>query len=474
MEQTKKRSAFPILGMILIAALVLGGLFAFYWRTAHRGEIFAQKTADAVAAGDWDRALSLAEQADRYGAKDTAKTVSYERAEALYADAAYAEARELFSGLAGFRNADEMALACTYGLAAEAERRGEFEAARDGFLSAGGYRDALSRADGCRYAIAERRLSDGDAEGAFRDFLALGSYRDAAQRAADVAVQMTGEPDEEKALLYAQGYRPEEISELAQLSELREAYEGRRVAAGHAHAVYLTGSGTVRFAGDAACGKAEAENWTDLIAVAAGYAHTLGLRSDGTVVAAGNNDCGQCAVSGWTDVVQIACGPFDSYAIRSDGTVLCCGYLSERTVISGWTDVIAIAAGEGTVFAVRKNGMPLGFPQNGMGDRNDLCAITAAGYFPVGLDRDGTAHSEVRNLSDWTDLIAIDGSAALLVGLKTDGTLLVLPLMPVSDALLTALAAEKDVTGMSVAGTYVLLLHADGSVTAPGAVFAFE
>ena len=57
------------------------------------------------------------------------------------------------------------------------------------------------------------------------------------------------------------------------------------------------------------------------------------------------------------------------------------------------------------------------------------------------------------------------------MGLKTDGTLRVLSLMPVPEALLSALAAERNVTGMSVAGTYVLLLHTDGSVTAPGAAF---
>lgn len=474
MKETGKQSAALRIGMIIVAALVLGGLFVFHWWTVHRSGIYEQRAMNAASERDWDRAFALGEKAERAGAADTLTVLRYAKAEALFDEKAFADAKELFVSLNGYRDANRMALACTYSMAEQDERSGNLEQARDGFLSVAGYEDALSRADGCRYAIAERKLSGGDAEGAFRDFLALGEFRDAMRRAADVAVQMTGEPDEEKALLYAQGYRTEELDELTERSEQREAYEGHRVAAGRGHAVFLTDSGTLRFAGDESCGKIEAEKWTDIVAVAAGYAHTLGLCSDGRVVAAGENACGQCEVGDWTDVVQIACGPFDSYAVRSDGTVLCCGYLSERMVISGWTDVIALGAGEGTVFAVRKNGMLLGFPQSGLCDRQDLCAVTAAGYDPVGLDRNGTAHSDVRDLSDWTDLIAIDGSAAMLIGLKTDGTLLCLPLMPVPDALLSALDAERDVVGLSVAGTYVLLLHADGTISAPGAAFSID
>ncbi len=471
MEQTKKRSVSLIVAMILVAMFVLGGLFIFYWWTLNRGGVYAEKAMTAAAERDWDGAYAFAAKAERYGEPDMNKAITYEKAAALSEDGSYAEAKELYSGLKGYRDADEQVLACIYGLAEQAQSRGALEAARDGFLSAAGYRDALSRADACRYAIAERKLNEGDAEGAFRDFLELGGFEDAERRAADIAVALTGETDEEKALLYAQGYEPEELDEQALLSGLREAYAGRRVAAGRGHAAVLTDAGTVRFAGDEGCGKSEVEAWTDIVAVAAGYAHTLGLRSDGTVVAAGDNACGQCEVGDWTDVVQIACGPFDSYAVRSDGTVLCCGYLSERAVVSGWTDVAALGAGEDGLFAVRKNGMLLGGAAQGLSERHDLCAVAAAGYFPAGLDRTGTAHSDVRDLSDWTDLYAIDGSATLLVGLKTDGTLRVLPLMPVPEALLSALAAERNVTGMSVAGTYVLLLHADGSVTAPGAAF---
>ena len=99
MEQTAKRSGFFIIGMILVAALVLGGLCVFFWRAAHRGEIYAKKAAEAVSAQDWDSAYRFAEQADRNGADGMQKLVTYEQAEALFLRGAYAEARTLFSGL---------------------------------------------------------------------------------------------------------------------------------------------------------------------------------------------------------------------------------------------------------------------------------------------------------------------------------------------------------------------------------------
>ena len=471
MEQTKKRFKSPAIGMILIAALVLGALFAFYFWSTHRGGIYARRAADAAAGQNWERAMALAEKADRNGETDTVKTVTYAHASALFQSGSYSEAKELFSGLKGYEDAEKRVLACAYALAEQAQAAGDYEAARDGFLSSGGYLDALTRADQCRYAIAEQLFANGDDSGAFAAFLELGAFEDANDRAAEIAVRLTGETDKALALLYAQGYRPEELDARERLETLRQAYAGHRVAAGHGHAVFLTDSGRVRFAGDETLGRTEIESWTDIIAVSAGFSHTLGLRSDGRVVAAGDGSCGQCDVSDWTDIRAIAAGPFDSYGLKADGTVVSCGYLSERIEISGWTDVIALAAGEDALFAVRKNGTLLGTGSDRMPDWKDLCAAAAAGYFPAGLDAGGSAHSEVRDLSDWTELIAIDGSATLLLGLRTDGTLRVLPLMPVSEALLSALEKERDVIGMSAAGTYVLLLHADGSVTAPGAPF---
>ena len=136
MGQTKKRSVSLIVAMILVAMFVLGGLFIFYWWTLNRGGVYAEKAMTAAAERDWDGAYAFAAKAERYGEPDMNKAITYEKAAALSEDGSYAEAKELYSGLKGYRDADEQVLACIYGLAEQAQSRGALEAARDGFLSA--------------------------------------------------------------------------------------------------------------------------------------------------------------------------------------------------------------------------------------------------------------------------------------------------------------------------------------------------
>ena len=469
--EKQKRSGTPAAGIIIITIAILAGLGLFWAWTSCRADVYRKWALKAAAESDWDRAFSLGEKADNVGASGTVTEVRYEKAEALYAAAEYAEAAQLYAALTGYRDADRMIIACRYGLAEEAERAGDLEAARDGFMSAAGYSDALSRADGCRYAIAERMLAEGDAQEAMLRFLELGDFLDARQRAEETACALTGETDPALALLYAQGYEQVTIELADALSDRREQLASDRLAAGHAQGAVLLPNGTVYYLGDDAQVRDEVEGWTDIVAVSAGYAHILGLRSDGSVAAAGDNSCGQCETAQWANVSKIVCGPWDSYAICADGTLLCCGYCSDQSITAGWTDVAALGAGEGALFAVRKNGTLLSNRTEWLRDWHDLCAVCSAGNGPVGLNRFGNVLSDDEALAEWTDVIDVRSSAALLVGLRADGTLLYRPLMPVKDELLAALAAEKDVTGISVAGTYVLLLHADGTLSTPGAGF---
>lgn len=471
MEQTRKRSIHHIVWMILIAALVCVALFAFYRWTAVRGSVYAQQAQKAAEAGDWDRAERFAAQAERYGENDLQNAITQKKAEALIERGDYTEAIALLSDRKDDPNAAALLLACTYGLAEQAQAQGDFAAARDGFTAAAGYRDALIRADACRYALAEQKLLRGDTEGAFRDFLALGTFSDARERAVAAACELTGETDTEAALLLAQGLGPQKIDEMDRLKTRRDSLTSHRLAAGHAQALFLCADGTVRYAGDNASVKAETEGWTNIVAVSAGYAHLLGLTSDGRVLAAGDDSCGQCGVAQWTDVAAIVCGPWDSYGLRTDGTVLCCGYRSEQSVAAGWTDVTALSAGESALFAVRANGTLLTDRADGLRDWHNLYAVCPTGMVPVGLDTYGNVLSDDDTLSDWTDVIAVDSSAALLVALRADGTLLCRALLPNQDALMNELCEERNVTGISAAGTYVLLLHEDGSVSAPGAPF---
>ena len=468
MEQRGKTKRVPLWGMLLTTVLVLGALYAFHWWTTSRASIYEQRAKEAVERGDWAEAAALGEKAEAAGAADTVNALTYSNALALLDAGQYAQARDQFMALGAYEDAPRLALKCIYCLAEEAEASGDLEGALEDFLTAAGYDDALVRADECRYALAELDLQKGEYKAAFQQFLDLGDYRDAPGRARTIAVQLTEEPDEDLAMMLAQGYTAADWEKRSQLSYMHESLASHRLAAGRGHAAFLTAAGTVKAVGDNGLGQCETSGWADVVAVDAGYAHTLGLTADGRVLAAGDNSCGQCDVREWTNVVRICCGPWDSFALTVDGTLLHCGF-SSMPPLAGWTDVVSLAAGDSALFAVRQNGSLLSSTPDQGKDWQGLCGLTVARHAPVGLKEDGTLLYDGRDLSSWTDVVAVDSSATLLIGLRLDGTLLVEPLLPVDEALLLALRAEHDVTGLDTAGTFVLLLHKDGALTAPGA-----
>ncbi len=470
MEQNATPARLPRWGMLLTTLLVLGGLCALQWWTGHRAEIYAQRAAEAAEQGDWAQAETQAKEAQAAGVTDALDKLTYDRASALLAAGEYEAARNLFLELGSYEDAARQAMACTYGQAAALEAAEAYEAARDAYLSVAGYEDALDRADRCRYALAEKALAAGDREAAFRGFLDLGVFEDAMERAQELAKEITGEADEKLAMQAAQGYTPEVLSLQEQLSLAREAVQNQRLAAGQGHALVLTGDGTVLAAGENGAGQCDTGAWTGVVAVAAGYAHSLGLTVDGRVLAVGDNSQGQCNTGDWNDVVRIVCGPWDSYGLTADGRWYHCGF-RDLSAQAGWTGLTAIAPGDGVLFALRENGALLSSLADQSQPWQDLCAVAAAGYAPVGLTRDGTVLSARLDLSAWKDVIALESSTTLLAGLRADGTLLLEPLLPVDPALLNALRSETDVVGFALAGTWAILLHRDGTLTAPGATF---
>ena len=429
MEQNAKQNKLPLLGMIVTTALVLGALCALLWWSTHRWSVYARRAMAAAARQDWAAAESWGQKAESAGAADVLNEIAAQKADALF-------------------------------------ESGDYDAARALYGTLGDARQVMA----CAYRQAEALEAAGDQQAAFDGFLALGDFEDAPDRARALAVALTGEANEEDALLSAQGYTPEVLSLQEQLQQKRDGLLSRRLAAGHAHALLLLEDGTVRAAGDNGSGQCDVSDWKGVVAVAAGYAHSLGLAGDGRVLAAGNDEYGQCDVSDWRDVVSIYCGPFDSYGVTRDGTMLHTGF-KDLSALAGWTGVQRVSAGDGVLFALRENGSVLSSLPNQVPSWQDALGLAAAGHAPVGLKKDGTLLSADRDLSAWTDVVAIDSSAALLVGLRLDGTLLVEPLLMADEGLLTALRAEETVVGLSVAGTYALLLHEDGTLTAPGASF---
>ena len=293
MEQNPQPNKLPLLGMIVTTALVLGALCALLWWSTHRWEVYARRAMAAAAQGDWTLAEAWGQKAENAGADDVLNEIAAQRADALFEGGDYDAARALYGTLGNARQV----MACAYRQAEVWEEAGDLTAARDAFLSAAGYEDALTRADRCRYALAEAALAAGDQQAAFDGFLALGDFEDAPQRARTLAVAITGQEDEETALLYAQGYTPEALSLQEQLQQRRDTLQSRRLAAGRGHALLLTEDGTVKAAGDNGSGQCDVNQWQDVVAVAAGYAHSLGLTADGRVLAAGNNEYGQCDVA---------------------------------------------------------------------------------------------------------------------------------------------------------------------------------
>jgi tetratricopeptide (TPR) repeat protein len=470
MKQTEKSNRLPLLGMLLTTILVLGGLYALRWWTINRADIYTQRALAAGAQGNWAEAETLGRQAEMAGAADVLNRLTYDRAASLFEAGDYEAARRLYAELGNYGESVRQIMACDYQKAVALAGSGDYEAARDLFLAVAGYEDALFQADLCRYTMAEQLLAAGDQEAARQNFLALGNFRDAPARAQALTKETRGEEEQDISTIHVPENTPEIIPIQEQLAAARDGLQSRRLAAGQGHALFLTEDGTVRAAGVNDRGQCDVQGWADVVAVAAGYAHSLGLTADGRVLAAGDNSCGQCDTGEWTDVVRIFCGPWDSFGLTADGSMLHCGF-TDTSALTGWTGLSALASGNGILFALRENGTLLCSRPDQTVGWLDLCDLAAAGYNPVGLNKDGTLLSDRRDLSLWTDVVAIDSSAALLVGLKLDGTLLVEPLLPVNDELLSALRNETDIVGFSVAGTYVLLLHKDGTFTAPGASF---
>ena len=166
MERNVKRDRLPLFGMLLITALVLGGLYGLHWWIEHRADIYAQR---ALAAGwqqDWTEAEEWARKAEAVGASGVLDKLTYDRATALFEAGDYAAARQLYGELGTYREAARQVMACDYRQAEALEATGDYAAARDAFLAVAGYEDALNRADRCLYAIAEGSLASGDTEAA--------------------------------------------------------------------------------------------------------------------------------------------------------------------------------------------------------------------------------------------------------------------------------------------------------------------
>ena len=453
-----------LIGILVLGLLIPATVFVLWQRESNRSARMGSLAEQALNSGDWEQAAALAEQA---GDDDLRAEAIYRDAEQLLLDGDFARAEQAFASLGAYSDAPNRVKECRYAAAEALFDAGDDEGAAEAFFALTPYADSLDRYRACRYRTAERLLREGDSYAAFTVLEALIPYADSEARATEIAVQLTGESDPQKAIAFAKGYSEEDWTRLLQLSDARSAVTRGRIAVGNAHAVFLFADGHAEAVGDGTQGQCNVAAFYDLRAVAAGYQHTLGLKADGTVVAAGDNTCGQCNVADWTNVVSIACGAWDSFGVRADGTLLHCGFSSYD--LSGWTDLHSVRACETALIGVRQDGTLLCTAAVGRlaGAYCDAAITTGAAF---ALTEEGTVRCENDEVAAWTDLVALNNSATVLIGVSADGTLRAHPLIPCDRTYLNALAAEQNVSEVAPGGSFAVVLHRDGTLSGCGAL----
>ena len=448
---------FSTLAMLALTAV---GLVLYGRREA----ILAKQAERAAARGDYEKAISSLEAAEK-GTEGEETLLQYRYALAKEAlekgDAARAET--LFTQLGDYADSRTLILECRYMAAERALAAGDLEDAKDRFYALSGYRDALDRYDGCRYAIAEQTAVTDPAAG-FALFWALGGYSDAKDRAVAIARQVTGEGDDTFAVNRMLGVSEEQVDKIKALRTVRERLPQGRLAVGFYHTVGLKADGTVVAAGRNDEGQCDVSAWTQIQAVACGAYHTVGLKADGTVVAVGRNDEGQCDVGGWTGVVALACADYNTLALLSDGTVLSTGYQS-FSELSGWRDVSFLAAGSYGAVAISADGRVYGSHPSLRSEElaGAVAADVSTGYC-VAVKEDGTVVHTALELP-WENVVALSAATTGTLALTDDGRVLC-HWFRARDAL-----DFSDINGavaLSAGATHTAVLLSDGTVIARG------
>ena len=460
------------LSTLLMVALCIAGLR--YWK--QRPTILANRAAEALAAGDYDRAIKLyesLEQTDEIA--EALLSAKYGAAVKLHEAGQYEAAETAFSALGDYADARTQILACRYAMADRAMQAGDFVAAKELFYALSGYRDALTRYNESLYAIADATEAT-DAEAAFTQFYALGGFFDALQRAQAIAIRLTGMADAEDAVNVMLGVSEEEILQRNKLEDARDALPRQALAVGFYHTVGRNADGTVVAAGSNSDGQCNVTAWTGIVAIDCGAFHTVGLKSDGTVVAVGRNESGQCNVSDWAGIVAIACTDYDTIGLKSDGTVVHTGY-HDYTMLDGWSDVVTIGGGSYAVVALTGSGQLLASHPSSRSEsiRGAVAADASTGYAIALLPNGtvlGTSATLLKTATEpaeialsWQDVVQISAGSTGVLGLTADGTVLTLWFRD-RDAL-----DFSDVTNaiaVASGGTHSAVLQSDGTVVTRG------
>ena len=113
------------------------------------------------------------------------KYQEYQKAEQLFLDGKYEEAKTIYWSLGEFCNAQEQKKACDYGMAEEAMKKKDYESAKMIYEELGEYAASKDKVKQCDYQIAESYRKEESYEEAAKIYKALGKYKKAEQRLLD-------------------------------------------------------------------------------------------------------------------------------------------------------------------------------------------------------------------------------------------------------------------------------------------------
>ena len=335
----------------------------------------------------------------------------------------YEAARSALMALGDYGGAKSLADECAYLRGEELYAQGDMAAAQKMYLLIPDYPGAADRIAEYRYGEALKLIGD-DKIAAWRALKDLDGYADSASLMGRLAMEITGENDEQSALAAMETLSEEELSSRAAMAQTLSRLRQGALAVGGYHTLGLRSDGTVLSAGRDDAGQCEVDSWTGVIQIAAGVMHSVGLRSDGTVVAAGDNSCGQCDVASWTDVVEIACGDWATFALFSDGTVAAAGYL-DYDGIAAWRGVTHISAGAYMAAGIYGGGEAyLTHPSAECADFHGLTDVALVPGGALGLRQDGSVTANFDSFPGWTDVACVSAGSLCVLGIRSDGALL--------------------------------------------------
>lgn len=445
------------------AALVLAGIL-FAVSSAAKGRL--RRIDDALERGDFTAAqamIAVLRDEDLRG--EFEKRETYIRARQALTDGAYQTAEGLFTALGSYEDAPQMAKEAGYQLACGQLEAGETESAGESFSRLGNYRDAPELAKKAVLLRAESYAAEERVYEAFLLLCSLEGYADAEERALDLAEQIVGVRDREKALAAVSGMTEAERSRWDALGRSRRAVPEGIIALGFFHTAALKSDGAVLACGDDSYGQCGVEAWRDVKSVCAGAYHTAALLADGTVAAVGRNEEGQCDVSDWRDIVAVTAADYATFGLRADGTVVYTGY-NDYYMLPDWTGITRISAGSYALAGLRADGTALITHRSARSeDLRELADVRVNTGYAAGLRPDGTAVCTCADLSDWTDMIYLSAGASAVLGLDEAGHVRARFFRAGDEMDFSDLS---DIAVLAAGGTHYAFVGRDGSVTVMG------